>query len=126
MNDGSDIVAAALYGTLAPNDQKDAIDPDKKHTRRSRECRKVIFATSIAETSLTVQGIVYVVDCGYVKSQITDLRTGASALKVVQISQAAAIQRAGRCGRTRSGECWRIYTEKTATLLWSSSHRPAS
>jgi len=74
--------------------------------------RKVVIATNIAETSLTVDGVVYVVDPGYVKQKICNVRTGMEALQVVLISQVAASQRAGRAGRTRPGKCFRLYTKK--------------
>ncbi|KAK4337144.1 hypothetical protein RND71_043362 [Anisodus tanguticus] len=66
--------------------------------------RKVIFATNLAETSITIKGIVYVVDCGFVKLRFFNTQTGTDALVVVPISQASAKQRAGRAGRTLPDE----------------------
>ena len=74
--------------------------------------RKLIFSTNIAETSLTIDGIVYVIDCGYVKQKSYNPRTGMDALVVVPVSKVQAIQRAGRAGRTQPGKCYRLYSEK--------------
>ncbi|XP_046842076.1 probable ATP-dependent RNA helicase DHX35 isoform X1 [Xenia sp. Carnegie-2017] len=73
--------------------------------------RKVVVATNIAETSLTIDGIVYVVDCGFVKIKTYSVDTGLESLVVVPASQASADQRAGRAGRVRSGKAYRLYTE---------------
>eukprot|EP01138_Halocafeteria_seosinensis_P004381 gb/GECG01004481.1/.p1 GENE.gb/GECG01004481.1/~~gb/GECG01004481.1/.p1 ORF type:complete len:1369 (+),score=236.88 gb/GECG01004481.1/:1-4107(+) len=73
--------------------------------------RKCIVSTNIAETSLTVDGIVYVVDSGYCKLKVYNPKIGMDALQIVPISQANANQRAGRAGRTGPGECYRLYTE---------------
>ena len=73
--------------------------------------RKVIVATNIAETSLTVDGIYYVVDCGYCKLKTFNSRMGMDALTVFPVSQAGANQRSGRAGRTGPGKCYRLYTE---------------
>ncbi|XP_047338785.1 pre-mRNA-splicing factor ATP-dependent RNA helicase DEAH7 [Impatiens glandulifera] len=73
--------------------------------------RKCIVATNIAETSLTVDGIYYVIDTGYGKMKVYNPRMGMDALQVFPISKAAADQRAGRAGRTGPGTCYRLYTE---------------
>ncbi|THH26848.1 hypothetical protein EUX98_g7335 [Antrodiella citrinella] len=73
--------------------------------------RKVIVATNIAETSLTVDGILYVVDAGYSKLKVYNPKVGMDALQITPISQANANQRTGRAGRTGSGFCYRLYTE---------------
>ncbi|KAG2440689.1 hypothetical protein HYH02_010267 [Chlamydomonas schloesseri] len=73
--------------------------------------RKVIVSTNIAETSLTVDGILYVIDTGYVKMKVYNPKMGMDALQVFPISQAAAGQRSGRAGRTGPGTCYRLYTE---------------
>ncbi|KAL1713944.1 P-loop containing nucleoside triphosphate hydrolase protein [Schizophyllum commune] len=73
--------------------------------------RKVIVATNIAETSLTVDGILYVVDAGYCKLKVYNPKVGMDALQITPISQANANQRTGRAGRTGSGFCYRLYTE---------------
>lgn len=72
--------------------------------------RKVIIATNIAETSLTINGIKYVIDCGMVKRRLYDPITGMETLRVVKISQAQACQRTGRAGRESEGFCYRAYT----------------
>lgn len=72
--------------------------------------RKVILATNIAETSLTIPGIRYVIDCGMVKRRVHDAITGIDTLKVERISQAQAWQRTGRAGRDSEGQCYRMYT----------------
>jgi len=73
--------------------------------------RKVIVATNIAETSLTVDGILYVVDSGFSKLKVYNPKVGMDALQITPISQANANQRTGRAGRTGSGFCYRLYTE---------------
>ncbi|XP_042025035.1 pre-mRNA-splicing factor ATP-dependent RNA helicase DEAH7-like [Salvia splendens] len=73
--------------------------------------RKCIVATNIAETSLTVDGIFYVIDSGYGKIKVYNPRMGMDALQVFPVSRAAADQRAGRAGRTGPGTCYRLYTE---------------
>lgn len=73
--------------------------------------RKVVIATNIAETSLTIDGIYYVVDPGFAKQKVYNAKIGMDSLIVAPISQAAARQRAGRAGRTGPGKCYRLYTE---------------
>ncbi|KAJ6792981.1 ATP-dependent RNA helicase DEAH12, chloroplastic-like [Iris pallida] len=73
--------------------------------------RKIIFATNVAETSLTIQGVRYVVDSGMVKESRFDPGSGMNVLKVGRISQSSANQRAGRAGRTGPGKCYRLYSE---------------
>ncbi|PWN39059.1 P-loop containing nucleoside triphosphate hydrolase protein [Ceraceosorus guamensis] len=73
--------------------------------------RKVVLATNIAETSITIDGVYYVIDPGFVKQNAYDARLGMDSLVVTPISQAQARQRAGRAGRTGPGKCYRLYTE---------------
>lgn len=73
--------------------------------------RKVILATNIAETSITIDGIFYVIDPGFVKQNAYDPKLGMDSLVVTPVSQAQAKQRAGRAGRTGPGKCFRLYTE---------------
>lgn len=73
---------------------------------------QVVIATNIAETSLTIDGIYYVVDPGFVKQKIYNPKSGMDSLVVTPISQAQAKQRAGRAGRTGPGKCYRLYTER--------------
>jgi pre-mRNA-splicing factor ATP-dependent RNA helicase DHX38/PRP16 len=74
--------------------------------------RKVIVATNIAETSLTVDGIMYVVDSGFSKLKVYNPRMGMDTLQITPVSQANATQRAGRAGRTGPGKCYHLYTER--------------
>lgn len=74
--------------------------------------RKVVVATNIAETSLTVDGIMFVVDSGYCKLKVYNPRIGMDALQIYPVSQANANQRSGRAGRTGPGCCYRLYTER--------------
>ncbi|KAI9666800.1 MAG: DEAH-box ATP-dependent RNA helicase prp43 [Alyxoria varia] len=103
-----------LYGTLPPNQQQrifqKAPPPLKPGGRPGRKC---IVATNIAETSLTIDGIVYVVDPGFSKQKVYNPRARVESLLVTPISRASAQQRAGRAGRTRPGKCFRLYTEKS-------------
>ncbi|KAM1172507.1 hypothetical protein ACFXTH_022726 [Malus domestica] len=73
--------------------------------------RKVVVATNIAEASLTIDGIYYVIDPGFAKQNVFNPKLGIDLLVVTPISQASAKQRAGRAGRTGAGECYRLYTE---------------
>lgn len=74
--------------------------------------RKCVVATNIAETSLTVDGIIYVIDSGYCKLKVYNPRIGMDALQIYPISQANANQRSGRAGRTGPGQAFRLYTER--------------
>jgi HrpA-like RNA helicase len=87
------------------------IRPSRALTAAPRRRRtQVILATNIAETSLTIDGIVYVVDTGFCKQNSFNPRTGMESLIVTPVSKASAIQRAGRAGRTAPGKCFRLYT----------------
>lgn len=79
--------------------------------------RKVIFSTNIAEASVTIDGIVYVVDSGFVKLRAYNPKTGIDTLTATPVSKAAAAQRAGRGGRTKPGKCFRLYTEEAYMKL---------
>lgn len=72
--------------------------------------RKCIVATNIAETSLTLDGVRYVIDTGFCKLKVYNPRIGMDALQITPISQANANQRAGRAGRTGPGHCYRLYS----------------
>ncbi|KAJ5279383.1 Pre-mRNA splicing factor RNA helicase (Prp43) [Penicillium angulare] len=101
-----------LYGSLPPHMQQRIFDPAPPARRPGgRPGRKVIVSTNIAETSLTIDGIVYVVDPGFSKQKIYNPRIRVESLLVSPISKASAQQRAGRAGRTRPGKCFRLYTE---------------
>jgi ATP-dependent RNA helicase DDX35 len=79
--------------------------------------RKVIFSTNISEASVTIDGIVYVVDSGFVKLRAYNPKTGIESLTATPVSKASAAQRAGRAGRTRPGKCFRLYTEEAYQSL---------
>lgn len=96
-----------LYGQLSPTKQYAAIMPHPKGKR------KVVLATSIAETSLTIEGIAVVVDTGFGRTSKFDPRSGLSRLVTVRISQDMADQRAGRAGRLGPGVCYRMWTKAT-------------
>ncbi|KAK3753320.1 hypothetical protein QZH41_015258 [Actinostola sp. cb2023] len=79
--------------------------------RTPHNTRKVVVATNIAEASITIDGIAYVIDCGYVKIKVYSPKTGVESLIVTEVSQASAEQRTGRAGRVRAGKAYRLYTE---------------
>lgn len=102
-----------LYGSLPPHQQQKIFEPAPTNPNpNGRPGRKVIISTNIAETSLTLDGIVYVVDPGFSKQKVYNPRVRVESLLVSPISKASAQQRAGRAGRTRPGKCFRLYTEE--------------
>lgn len=110
--DAGPLTVYPLYGTLPPNQQQKIFDPAPPPSKKGgRPGRKCIVSTNIAETSLTIDGIVYVVDPGFSKQKIYNPRIRVESLLVSAISKASAQQRAGRAGRTRPGKCFRLYTE---------------
>ena len=96
-----------LYGLLPPKEQQQAIAPSKVGER------KVVLATPIAETSLTIEGVRVVVDSGLCRKMVFDPQTGLSRLETVQISKDMADQRRGRAGRVAPGICYRLWTLAT-------------
>ncbi|MFY0685810.1 MAG: ATP-dependent helicase HrpB [Cyclobacteriaceae bacterium] len=104
-----------LFGLLPANRQYAAIMPDKQGRR------KIVLSTSIAETSLTIEGVKIVVDSGFGRTSKFDPNSGLSRLQTVQISKDSADQRAGRAGRLSSGVCYRMWTKATHARL--KSHR---
>lgn len=96
-----------LYGNLSPEQQRKAIAPSPAGTR------KVVLATPIAETSLTIEGVRTVIDSGLCRSLVFDSRTGLSHLETVRISMDMAKQRSGRAGRVAPGTCYRLWTLAT-------------
>jgi pre-mRNA-splicing factor ATP-dependent RNA helicase DHX15/PRP43 len=104
--------AVPLYSSLPPQQQQRIFDKaPPPRTPGGPPGRKVVISTNIAETSLTIDGIVYVVDPGFSKQKIYNPRIRVESLLVSPISKASAQQRAGRAGRTRPGKCFRLYTE---------------
>ncbi len=100
-----------LFGDLSMQKQQDAILPHPQGKR------KVVLATSIAETSLTIEGIKIVIDCGYCRSPRFDPKTGLTRLDTVRVTQDMAAQRAGRAGRTSPGICYRLWNEASNQYL---------
>ncbi|CAK9824607.1 ATP-dependent RNA helicase DHX15 homolog [Anthophora retusa] len=101
-----------LYSTLPPNLQQKIFDPAPPTKPNGAIGRKVVVSTNIAETSLTIDGVVFVIDPGFAKQKVYNPRIRVESLLVSPISKASAQQRAGRAGRTRPGKCFRLYTEK--------------
>ncbi|XP_069471235.1 probable ATP-dependent RNA helicase DHX40 isoform X3 [Ambystoma mexicanum] len=95
-----------LYGSMSSDQQKEIFLPP------SPGIRKCVVATNIAATSLTIPGIRYVVDSGFVKQLNHNPRIGMDILEVVPIAQSEAVQRTGRAGRTSSGVCFRVYSKE--------------
>lgn len=100
-----------LYGALPQNQQNAALFPDKNGKR------KVVLATSIAETSLTIEGVKIVVDSGFGRTSKFDPNSGLSRLETVRISRDSADQRAGRAGRLSAGHCYRMWSTVTHQRL---------
>ncbi len=101
-----------LFGQLSMEAQHEAFQPIK-----GGSTRKIVLATNIAETSVTVPGVRYVVDCGKSKVKQFRPRLGMESLLAKPISKSSAIQRAGRAGREGPGKCFRLYTEETYETL---------
>lgn len=96
-----------LYSALPPSQQRLVFQQCPEGTR------KVVVATNVAETSLTIDGVVFVVDCGFSKQKVFNPKLRVESLLVTPISQASARQRCGRAGRTKPGKCFRLYTFKS-------------
>lgn len=101
-----------LYSTLPPNLQQRIFEPPPPNKSNGAIGRKVVVSTNIAETSLTIDGVVFVIDPGFAKQKVYNPRIRVESLLVSPISKASAQQRAGRAGRTKPGKCFRLYTEK--------------
>ncbi len=100
---GERVALIPLHGDLPMEDQDRAFQPN--------DCRKIVVATNVAETSITIDGIRHVVDAGLARVARYDADRGIQTLLVEEISRASAEQRAGRAGRTSAGTCWRLWTE---------------
>ena len=100
-----------LYGNLSPEDQRRAIAPSAPGER------KIVIATPIAETSITIEGVRVVIDAGLCRQVVFDARTGLSHLETVHISMDMATQRMGRAGRVAEGVCYRLWTKASEHLM---------
>ncbi|CAI5745028.1 unnamed protein product [Peronospora destructor] len=108
-SDGMKLRVLPLYGALQGQRQREIFDAV------SVDCvRKVIVATNIAETSLTIDGVRYVVDCGFTKQKVYNPVQQIESLVIVPISKVSAQQRAGRAGRTAPGKCYRLYNKMSS------------
>jgi ATP-dependent helicase HrpB len=109
--DPATTILAPLYGALDRREQDQAIEPAPPGKR------KIVLATSIAETSLTIEGVRVVIDCGTARVPRFDPDVGVTRLETVRVSRASADQRRGRAGRTEPGVCYRLWDEaETASL----------
>jgi pre-mRNA-splicing factor ATP-dependent RNA helicase DHX38/PRP16 len=106
LNDPPKLSILPIYSQMPADLQAKIFD------RAAPGVRKVIVATNIAETSLTVDGIMYVVDCGFSKLKVYNPKMGMDTLQITPVSQANASQRAGRAGRTGPGKAFHLYTER--------------
>ncbi|MDU0352905.1 helicase-related protein [Paraglaciecola aquimarina] len=112
VNNGAEqVVIHRLYSDLAKHLQDKALRPAPQGRR------KIVLATNIAETSLTIEGIEWVVDSGIEKNAIFDLNRGITHLQTRRISQASAVQRAGRAGRLAAGTCYRLWSKEQQDRL---------
>ncbi len=109
-----DVVVCQLYGDLSMAEQQKAIQAGPQ--------RKIVLATSIAETSLTIEGVRTVIDCGVSRRLQYDPGNGLNRLVTVRESRASAEQRAGRAGRTATGVCYRLYSPHTLNAM--AAHSP--
>ncbi|CAL0329722.1 unnamed protein product [Lupinus luteus] len=100
----AELMICPIYANLPTELQAKIFEPTPEGAR------KVVLATNIAETSLTIDGIKYVIDPGFCKMKSYNPRTGMESLLITPISKASAMQRAGRSGRTGPGKCFRLYT----------------
>ncbi|NVN90731.1 MAG: ATP-dependent helicase HrpB [Desulfuromonadales bacterium] len=107
--EGQGVVVHPLYGDLPFTEQQAAIQPGKR--------RKVVLATSIAETSLTIEGVRVVIDCGLSRRLRHDPANGMNRLVTVRESRSSALQRTGRAGRVADGVCYRMYSRHTFNAM---------
>ena len=101
----------SLYGNLSPENQRRAIAPSAPGES------KIVIATPIAETSITIEGVRVVIDSGLCRQVVFDARTGLSHLQTVRISMDMATQRMGRAGRVAEGVCYRLWTKASEHLM---------
>lgn len=111
--DAPELKCLPLYSSLPPAAQQRIFEPAPGPRKPGGPPgRKCVVSTNIAETSLTIDGVVYVIDPGFAKQKVYNPRIRVESLLVSPISQASAKQRAGRAGRTQPGKCFRLYTNK--------------
>merc|ERR1712167_535381 len=111
--DRGELVVYPLYSSLPPRQQKRIFDKAPgPRVAGGPPGRKCVISTNIAETSLTIDGVVFVIDPGFSKQKVYNPRIRVESLLVSPISKASSQQRAGRAGRTKPGKCFRLYTEK--------------
>jgi len=113
-----ELLIRPIYANLPTDMQAKVFDPTPPGAR------KVVIATNIAETSLTIDGIVFVVDPGYCKQNRFSSKTGIETLAITRISKASADQRAGRAGRNRPGVCFRLYTKDEFNTEFEENTQP--
>lgn len=101
------MIIAPIFSALPSEKQMEVFD------KTPSGCRKIILATNIAETSITINGIKFVIDSGLVKLRLYNPLNGLETLQIQKISKASAAQRLGRAGRESSGKCFRLYTEES-------------
>ena len=109
----TDTVVLPLYGALPVSEQQRAIEPLSKDGPQ----RKIVLATDIAETSLTIEGINVVIDAGLSRKPCFDPATGMTRLQTRRISQDSSVQRMGRAGRLTAGVCYRLWSEEQQLQL---------
>ncbi|CAC9538856.1 ATP-dependent RNA helicase-like protein [Leishmania infantum JPCM5] len=112
----TEVVVLPLYGSLSLQEQQKVFATYPPNTR------KIVVATNIAETSVTIDGIVYVVDCGYQKQSLYNSEARVDYLLPAVISKASAEQRKGRAGRTRPGKCFRLFTSADFATFPDQTH----
>ncbi|WFD25992.1 RNA helicase [Malassezia nana] len=100
------LLVRPLYAALGPSASAAVFALTPRHTR------KVVLATNIAETSITIPGVRYVIDSGLVKEKVFSPQSHVETLQVLPVSQSSSLQRAGRAGREGPGECYRLYTRE--------------
>ncbi|CAG8480443.1 3773_t:CDS:10 [Cetraspora pellucida] len=100
-----ELIICPIYANLPPDMQAKIFEPTPPGAR------KVILATNIAETSITIDGVTFVIDPGFVKQNVYSPKTRMESLLVVPCSRASAVQRSGRAGRVGPGHCFRLYTQ---------------
>jgi pre-mRNA-splicing factor ATP-dependent RNA helicase DHX15/PRP43 len=120
-----DVEVLPIYSSLPQHLQKKVFEPAPQPRFEGGPMgRKVVIATNIAETSITIDGVVYVVDPGFSKQKVYNPRIRVESLLVSPISKASARQRSGRAGRTKPGKCFRLYTENAFTAELQDNTHP--